>query len=62
MLQLTALLALLLSLLSGGAATPTCTTESWEDRSAVATCVSAGHHCTAWVDAETQKIAAVQCK
>lgn len=62
MLQISALLIFLLSLLTGGAATATCTSQSWEDRSAVHSCAVQQHRCTARIDAETQKISSLICE
>ena len=62
MTYITTLLIFLLSIMSGEPATSTCSAESWEDRSAVITCSAGSLVCQARVDAETQKIAAIECK
>ena len=63
MLSITALLIAILSFMApDGGAKPVCQVEKFEDRSAVYTCVADNNICTAWVDAETQRFAGLNCR
>jgi hypothetical protein len=58
-----AILAALTAMLSGlGSHTPVCETTRFEDNSKIEMCYTATAACSAWFDAEEQKLSGIDCK